>query len=270
MIRAESLRQIETAQQDLSAQLDALRRADTSHLREDVLSSGSAKLQQLSALRDQLVGGAKDVTALRASIASAVADIRAYTSDVRSTVATAEQNISSRTMSIALQQASSAARATTTSFVRDYYDNHIFDSYLHFASTEDEEEYRRREEQHKKDIEKARAEHTPQGDLTALKISIEQMKDAGAHGANRSPEYQQRYDKLNAAAEALTTELAKTPNKAKQQAAVADPLDAAKPTANVSPELIANLRASGIAVPSQDGTGHGITSRPDQSALSRG
>ncbi len=160
-------------------------------------------------------------------------------------------------MSIALQQASSAARATTTSFVRDYYDNHIFDSYLHFASTEDEEEYHRREEQHKKDIEKAQAEHTPQGDLKALDASIEQMKDAGAHGAGKSAEFQSRLKFMVEKRNSLSGQLSK--QEPTKETPPADPLAAVKPDASVPSDLIAGLRAAGVAIPNQNGTGHGVT-----------
>jgi len=50
---------------------------------------------------------------------------------------------------------------------------------------------------------------------------------------------------------------------------LADPLDTAKPAADVSPELIASLRAYGVKVPDQNGTGHGITAGFAQSALGR-
>jgi len=49
----------------------------------DLISDGVAKLNQLNLLRDQLVGGTKDLAALRADITSAIAVIPAYTSDVR-------------------------------------------------------------------------------------------------------------------------------------------------------------------------------------------
>jgi hypothetical protein len=215
-----------------------------------------------------LVGGAKDVTALRANILSAVAAIHAYTSEVRSS-ATAAQSNSTQTMTVALQQASAASRTTTAGFMHDYYDRRIFDPYLYFASANDEEEYRRREDERRRAIEKAEAEHTPEGDLHANQLAIEQLKDAGAHGADRSPEYQKRLDALNKSNDDLKA--AQTAARAKgNETPTADPLDAAKPAANVSPDLIASLRASGVHVPDQDGGGHGVTARPSQTALGRG
>jgi hypothetical protein len=255
-IRSEFLHQIEIAQQDLTAQLDALRRADTSHLHQDILAQGASKFRALSALQDQLVSGAKDVAALRASVASAVADIRAYTSDARSAASSA-QGTPAQVAAVALQQASEAAHGTTVSFMHDYYDRRIFDPYLKFASPDDEEEYRRREDERKRAMDKSLAERTPEGNLRASQLALDQLKDAGAHGADRDPVFKEHLDRLEAATDGLAAKLDKTPSRSGQ--AEIDPLDAAKPSASVSPELLASLRASGVVIAAQDASGHGVT-----------
>jgi len=204
------------------------------------------------------------VTALRANILSAVADIRAYTSEVRNS-ATAAQNTSTQTMTVALQQASAASRTTTAGFMHDYYDRRVFDPYLRFASTGDEEEYRRREDERRRAIEKALAEHTPAGELRAANLAIDQLHDAGAHGATRSPAYKRWEDDLCAKRDRLRSAIAgRTNEKAVQEASQA--VDAAKPNVAVSPELLAGFRASGVVVADQNGTGHGITARDPAAA----
>ena len=155
----------------------------------------------------------------------------------------------------ALYAASTASRLAVSDFTKAYYEQRIFEPYLKFASAEDEEAYQRREAEHLLAIEKAKGEGTPQGDLRAAQHSLEQLEDAGAHGANRSPEYQSRREKLTLATNQLATALQKP---AKQMAeSVSDPLDAAKP-AGVSPELLESIRASGMALTEQGVEGHGV------------
>jgi hypothetical protein len=110
----------------------------------------------------------------------------------------------------------------------------------------------------------------PHRAIRAANLSLEQLKDAGAHGADKSPEYQKRLEKLEATTGALTGKLATAQVTPSSIQAAADPLDAAKPAANVPPELVANLRAQGIVVPDQDGAGHGLNVPPTSSALARG
>jgi uncharacterized protein YukE len=264
-IRSEFLRQIEAAQRDLSAQLDALRRADTSYLHQDILSQGASKLHALNALRDQLVGGAKDVTALRASVASAVADIRAYTSSARD-AASAAQGSPTQAASLALQKASEAAHDTAAGFMHGYYDRRIFDPYLKFASVNDEEEYRRREDERKRAMDKALAEKTPEGTLRANQLALEQLKDAGAHGADKSPEYQRWVSKLESSSSTLSSKIEQHAADISKSAKASDPLDTVKPEAAVSPDLVASLRAAGVIAADPNGSGHGVTAGVSPSA----
>ncbi len=249
---------LDTAQRSLASQLDDLRGADTQHLHADMLTVGGAKLLQLSRLRDQLVSGAKDVTVLRVAVASAVADIRAYTSEARTATATVQGTTTEQTTSVTLLAASEAARNATNCFMDDYYKRRIFDPYLTFASAEDEEEFRRREAERKAAIEKALAEHTPEGNLRANRLSIDQLKDAGAHGASASPEYQPMLTTLEKSGETLSADLDSskaTAAKSDRQQAAAAPAaaDADRDTA----EAIARLRAS-VSIADQDGEGHGL------------
>jgi hypothetical protein len=165
-----------------------------------------------------------------------------------------------RTAQVALERASAAARLTTTNFVHAFYDEHEFDKYLRFASTEDEQEYRRREDERKQAIQKALDEHTPEGNLRAANLSLEQLHEAGAHGANRSPEYakwdKDLTEKRDTLARGIDNQKAventsKTPPP--------DPLSLVQPNVNASPEALAALRAAGVVMPEQDAQGHGVT-----------
>jgi hypothetical protein len=100
--RSDLLREIQTAQQSLASQLTELRQADVSHLHDDMISQGGAKLLQLNALRDQLVGGANGVplAALRANIGSAVADTRAYTSSVSAATLSVQNGSTAQVLSM--------------------------------------------------------------------------------------------------------------------------------------------------------------------------
>lgn len=219
-------------------------------------------------MRDQLVGGAKNVTALRANILSAVADIRAYTSEVRNNAA-ATQSTSTQTMAVALQQASQASRVTTAGFMHDYYDRRIFNPYLRFASTDDEEEYRRREDERRRAIEKALAEHTPEGNLQANHLAIEQLKDAGAHGADRSPEYKPAMKSLTDTGDALAGQIATAKGQHQSSDVAAGPADKAKPASPVPDDVIARLRAAQASSADDLVKGHGLaTDKSPSSGLS--
>jgi hypothetical protein len=249
-LRAELLNEVEISQAGLEHELEALRHADTAHLDHDVIAQGGVKLQRLNALRDQLVGGAKGVplTALRASVASAIADTRAYASGIGA-AASAMQSAATA-QAVALAQSSEAAHAVTGSFMDDYYRRRIFDPYLKFTSTEDEEAYRRREAERQRLIENARAENTPQSNLRAVQLSIEQLKDAGVHGADRSPDYKPMLDQLDTRSRALQQQLDKQTNK--ESAAVGSANTA------TAPDPYAALRAAGVSLADNNDPSHRV------------
>ncbi len=142
-----------------------------------------------------------NLAAMRAEVAASVAATQSFVQQVQGA------GSALTTERAALQQASEAARGGVTDFMHAYYDEHKFDRYLQFASMQDEEEYRKREEAYKHAIEAAMAEHTPEGNLRAARLTIEQMKDAGAHGADRSPDFKPMMDGLNKNADNLQTQI---------------------------------------------------------------
>lgn len=127
---------------------------------------------------------------------------------------------------------SAKARRAVLGLVDDYYEKKIFDPYLQFASEEDEKAYRAREAARKAAIDAAIAEGTPAGTLKATRLMQDQLRDAGAHGAARSPDFAQRAALLDEAA--TTLEATTTAQRPVNAEPVTDPLAA--------------LRAAGVTV----------------------
>lgn len=251
--RGDLLRQIETSSRELESQLAELRRSAPGN--DDRLHNGQAKLHHLNSLRDQLVGGAKGVAALRAEITAAVAATHAYTLSVSGVVGTAQASPAEQAAQAALREASVAAHQTVDNFERDFYGRKIFDPYLKFASTQDEDEYRRREQERQRAIEKAQAENTPEGNLRATKLAIAQLEDAGAHGADRSPDYRRTLDGLKHSERTLDARLSHTPN---DKGATERLSLASAPTTKagiVPPDLADAFRGAGVVVTDPASTG---------------
>jgi len=162
-------------------------------------------------------------------------------------------------MTVALEQASQASRATTAAFMHDYYERKMFEPYLRFASLNDEEEYRRREDERRRAIEKALAEHTPEGNLRANQLAIEQLKDAGAHGADKSPQYQPTLKSLTGAGNALASQIAAAKGEGQSSDVAAEPTDKANPSSQVPEDVIARLRAAKASAADDLAKGHGLS-----------
>jgi hypothetical protein len=185
------------------------------------------------------------LSAMRGEVAAFIAASQALAQQAKSTETSLVESAQA-----ALCAASLASRNSVTGFMHDYYDQRIFDRYLRFNSAEDEAEYRRREEERKRDIEKAMAERTPQGDLRANQLAIDQLKDAGVHGADRSPQYKAKLDQLERSNHELAKAFAGSQDKAVAENAAAslDPdAQQASPPAKVSPEVISQLRSAQVS-----------------------
>jgi hypothetical protein len=91
---------------------------------------------------------------------------------------------------------SAATRQEVQSLSQDLFERKIFDAYLHFASPEDEADYRKREAAAHKYIDQQLAKNTPEGDLNAGGGMMGQMLDAHAHGAGDSPDFLPRWNAL--------------------------------------------------------------------------
>ncbi len=244
----------------MASQLDDLRLADTRQLRGDLIDQGNAKLQQLNYLRDQLVGGANGLppAAIRAIIASAIADARACTMEVRGAA-----GLGAAEARAALQSASEAARAAVSSFEDDYFGKRIFDPYLRFASAKDEEAYRQREQERQRAITEALAEGTPEGNLRANELALEQLHDAGAHGADRSPQYQPELNSLESSRRRLTSAIAQAHDDSPPVQAEAPPTPESLGDADPSipSDVLATLRAASVSAGDHTQQGHGVTAQ---------
>jgi hypothetical protein len=213
----------------------------------NAITQAEAQLRGLALLQKRVDHASPaSLAAIRAEVAASVAATQSFVQQMQGTgsAVTAEK--------AALQQASNAARGSVTDFIHDYYDQKKFDRYLQFASVEDEQEFRRREEERKRAIDKALAEHTPEGNLQANKLAIDQLKDAGAHGADRSPDYQPTLDRLGHANHDLSKAINGAQNQTvvKSAAASLDPDAAQTPPAAISPEVIARLRCAQVSAAS--------------------
>lgn len=159
-----------------------------------------------------------------------------------------------------LASAQRAAREAVNEFEDAYFKQRKFEPYLQFKSEADERAYREREAERQAEIERAKAQGTPEGDKRAADLSLDQMRDAGDHGAKCSPDFAPLYKKVHDADAALTSQLERDKPETRALAtAKADPHAGADlPTANVSADLLAKFKASGVVVADQTGTGHGV------------
>lgn len=141
-----------------------------------------AQLAALGDLQRQIAGaGPAALTSLRGEIAAAVTISQALVQQGHS--ASPREAIEA-----ALAAASARTRATVQRLAGDLFERRILDPHLQFASPE-EDAYRRREGERRAVIERELAKGTPEGNLHAANVTVAQIEDAGAHGADRSPGY---------------------------------------------------------------------------------
>lgn len=240
--------QIVGAQAQLESHIEELRRAAVAGGDAGALGQAEAQLGRLGSLARRLEhAGPSGIAALKAEVLAANFAAQALAQQSRTAAATAQNT------EVALHAAQHDARKAVDDFTRDFYERKIFEKDLRFTSDEDERAYREREEQRRREIEKARAEGTPEGDLRALTLSREQLEDAGAHGADSNPAYHRLHASLSAKETALKHALA---GQQTIHAAQDDPLAASAPVALPS-DLLATVRGTGMKV--SEGQGHGVT-----------
>lgn len=190
---------------------------------------GAASLGQLAAMR----GEVSAATAAATELAS-----EASSSSANGTAANANLSPAQR------------ARAAIEALHRDIFENRVLDPYLQFASPEEEEAYRERERERKQEIDRALALGTPEGLRRAADVTQEQLRDAGEHGADRSPDFAGMMSQIGSAKESINA-----PTTASQaQAQLPHP-----PSSEVA-DIAATLRAAGLSsdVAAHDGSGHGL------------
>jgi hypothetical protein len=151
--RAEFLGQLVAAQFDLEAAVADLMRDGAP---ASAVLDGRNQLATLNALRQQVASAdMKSLAAMRGDIATVVASCQA-------TVRQAEQSASiSGAQAATLASAQQTAREAVGTFEDAYFKQHKFDRYLQFMSKEDEKAFREREAERQREIERAKALHTP-------------------------------------------------------------------------------------------------------------
>lgn len=120
-----------------------------------------------------------------------------------------------------------------------------FDPYLRFASAADEEAYRKREAERRAYIDRESAKGTAQGDLNAARAAREQLLDAGVHGADASPEYAPRLERLNRASANLQEAMGVEP----EGSAMSPPASTKATTSTESglDTVLSALKAAGVS-----------------------
>lgn len=259
------LEQIASAQADLETNIDELRKAIASGGNGASLGQADAQLHGLSSLQHRITNAhGASLIAIRAEVTASVAATQAFAQQARGVTASAQNN------EVSLHAASAAAHREVASFMHDFYEKKIFDPYLRFDTPADEKAYREREESYRRAIEAAQAEGTADGNLRALDLSRAQLLDAGAHGADKSPDYQGQLDRLDRERATLGGAMARSASgpTAASSSATAD--NSAGPTPTVDPKILASLRAAGITLADQSQQGHGVTEdRSISGAVSR-
>lgn len=258
-LRAELIDRIVGAQGEIEAHIAGLHRAGDGA----ALAAAGNQLQGLSQLQNRIArADGAGLASIRAEVTAFVAAAQVIANQAMASAATTQ------TAEAALHLASEAARREVTSFVEAFYEKRIFDPFLRFASAEDEEAYREREERRKHDIKEALGLGTPAGTLKANRLSREQMLDAGAHGADASPDYAPMLAQQDASIERLAGAIdraaAQAPNEV--DAALGDVPASSIPTGD--PVAVAmRLLTSGVALGEGDG-GHGLAAKDVPKATS--
>jgi hypothetical protein len=252
-LRAELNGAIAAAQIDIANAISELARsggdnAALTYQRQALLqlhrTVGSASLGGLLALRGEVANSANSATTL------------------------ANQAIGSATNTAAAQanlSPSERARANIQALNRDLFENRRLDPYLQFNSPEDEEAYRKRERERKEEIDRAMALGTPEGIRRATELTKDQLRDAGAHGADRSPDYAGMVQRADAAMVDLQPQIidpshADVGVKPTQSGPLANPDDGLG-------DILASLKAAGVTTPAiqTSDAGHGVILKVGQS-----
>jgi hypothetical protein len=247
-LRAELSGALSAAQIDIANAIAELARsgADSAALANQGLALqqlqrtvGSANLGSLLALRQDVANAATSATML-----------------ANQTISTTPNPAAAQ----AQQSPTERARQTLQSIATDLFDNKVLDPYLQFDSAKDEEEYRKRERERKSEIDRAMALGTPEGLRRANGLIQDQLRDAEAHGAARSPDYAGLVQRADAATADLQQSL---------QAPEPTPANAlAQPTTSVERtiaddglgDILATLKAAGVTTPAfqASDSGHGV------------
>ncbi|HEV7233753.1 MAG TPA: hypothetical protein VGN36_05865, partial [Sphingorhabdus sp.] len=191
-LRAELLGQLVAAQFEIEASMTEIAGNAAA------MCDGKAQLQLLAALQRQI--GTASPAALAGLRSEIIATVNAAQAVAQHSRAAANDDRPDRAMTAA------DARQAIAHIGRDIFSHRLLNPYLRFASPEDEEAYRKREEQNRKAYELELAKGTPEGNRRAAEILNRQLIDAQAHGADASPDFADLLTRAQIAQAALDDE----------------------------------------------------------------
>jgi hypothetical protein len=246
-LRAELTSEIAAAQIDIANAIAELARSGADSA---ALANQSHALQQLR----RTVGSANlgSLLALRSDVASASTSATALANHAISTAASAAAN--------ANLSPAQRARASIEAVQRDLFEKRVLDPYLQFASAEDEEAYRKRERERDAEVKRALALRTPEGERRANELVQDQLRDAGAHGADRSPDFADMVQ----LAKSATVDL-QSAQQTQENVTARPSVDAIKgeqpaQSSDDLGDIFATLKAAGVTTPANQAreAGHGM------------
>jgi hypothetical protein len=263
-LRAELTGAIAAAQIDVANAIAELARSGADSA---VLSNQGQALHQLQ----RTVGSANlgSLLALRSDVSIAAASASALANQMVTTAT----NAAAANANLSLAQ---RARANIEALGRDLFEKRVLDPYLQFASAEDEEAYRKRERERDEARMRALELRTPEGDRRANELIQDQLRDAGAHGADRSRDFANMVQQAKFVTADLQT--AQQPQENVTARPSVDAIKGEQPTISDDGlgDILASLKAAGVTTPAIQAreAGHGVAmaaSHPrDVSATVRG
>ena len=253
-LRNEMLGQIVAAQFALESAIAELMQAGGDPA---IIAETRMQMPGLAELRQQVaVSSGSALISLRADINAASGASASAAQQAR----VAATNAASSMAADAIKRAE--ARQAIMSIGQDVFEQKVFDSYLRFSSAEDEAAYRKRERENKEAMDRESAKGTLQGDRNAAAILERQILDAGAHGANASPDYAPMLTQVRDAKAVLMQPVQQASAKSATQDAGRAPDASARPQplASELDDVLATLKAAGVTTDAGVGQGgHGLT-----------
>ena len=136
----------------------------------------------------------------------------------------------------------------------------MLDPYLQFASAEEEEAYRKREQERKDAYDRELAKQTLDGNSKAAKIAQEQLRDAGAHGADRSRDFAGMVQRADSAVADLQSARQQPETASERQTVDANKSAQPAPASDDLGDIFATLKAAGVTTPAIQAreAGHGV------------
>lgn len=239
----------------VAAQFD-LERA-IAELTQSGAGTGAAQSQLLKIGQLMRAIGSADahaLVAMQASVAGLIGEAQAIVQQGRDSASRVDDGDT-------LAAVDARTRASVQRISADLFERKVFDPYLRFDSAEEEAAYRKREAERRAEIERELAKGTPEGSKNATDAIIDQIKDAGRHGADQSPDYERLLNQATGARDELKAAIQQERRVTISTQPVHDEeRDAAQPVA--LDEIAAVLKAAGVAAPASGQlakNGHGLT-----------